>query len=232
MTSLAQTDKCGLHATPADFHKAIECAARRGPDGKGGQQVARRQPEVPIRLFPWAVNVIIDDARPASACSLGRPQQHHFGGGTLASSTIPMRWGTPWSFPTGQLQCASRPNDPGGQLDHPYHTSLSAWPRELVIRTPNSTKPFSTPNHYGPGYNGQNDPRGDLLMDTPAGCNPDPDFDDAWPGCQFNTSNCTYTGTYLDYNGMQINDPTNILLSCSAGTGHDGPIRTDVPILY
>lgn len=44
------------------------------------------------------------------------------------------------------------------------------------------------------------------MGDTPAGCRSGNTF---FPGCLF--SGCNYTGTYVDYNGMPIDDPTNIL---------------------
>ena len=89
---------------------------------------------------------------------------------------------------------------PFNQSDHPYAETFASHPRELVTR--DTLPPFSNYLFKIPNC----DKGGDLICDTPAGC----EQSTKYPGCSF-SFNCTYNGTYEDYNGMLIDDPTNIL---------------------
>ena len=129
----------------------------------------------------------------------------------LLSSTLSHEFGHHFGLihtydPSAPYQVPSDPDPalslPAGQSDHPYNPDPSGRPRELVYRTGGTLPPgaiFLTQNC---------EQGGDLIFDTPAACRGGNSF---FPGCAFNSTNCTYTGTYVDYNGMPIDDPGNIL---------------------
>lgn len=104
--------------------------------------------------------------------------------------------------PEVYYQVPPNPLVTNGQSDHPYNTSSGALPRELVIRNLDPNQTYPDPN-YGPPYI----KGGDWVGDTPAGCRSGSPT--AFPGCSF--SGCNYTGSYVDYNGMLMDDPTNII---------------------
>ena len=126
------------------------------------------------------------------------------------TATVPHEFGHQFGLlhifaPEVAYQVPADPNDASGQSDHPYNGG--GHPRELVIRETDNAQVYPTPNHGGPPYDDdQYIKGGDLVGDTPAACKGN--SQSTHPGCSF--SNCNYTGTYLDYNGMPIDDPNNI----------------------
>ena len=95
---------------------------------------------------------------------------------------------------------------PSSQIDYPYG---SFFPRELQIRPgdPNlSSKIFQTPNCDGdisPDKKGA----GDLCCDTRPAC---ANYQEFFPN--YNSMNCPYSGTYLDYNNDPITPEVNNLM--------------------
>ncbi len=175
-------------------------------------------PVVDYAYSPWAVNIFIDQT--AGNANAEFPWLPGTNNNIYFKNGYGLYWGTA-AHEMGHSMGLFHTHGPDSppyisppastQTDYPYNTD--GWPRELVIRTYTPSATFKTPNHGELPENNPNDPDvakgGDLIRDTPASCNPQGNTADYWPGCAF--SGCAYSGTYVDYNNMPINDPNNIL---------------------